>query len=47
MAAPDPDPDAEHGRGRGLFLVNALASRWGRFESGQGPGMFIELRWDR
>lgn len=41
----DPSPDAEHGRG--LFLVNALASRWGRFESGRGPGMFFELRWDR
>lgn len=41
----DPDPDAEHGRG--LFLVNALASRWGRFESGRGPGMFFELRWER
>lgn len=41
----DPDPDAEHGHG--LFLVNALASRWGRFESGRGPGMFFEFRLDR
>ena len=41
----EPGPGAEHGRG--LFLVNALASRWGRFESGRGPGMFFELRWDR
>lgn len=39
------DLNAEHGRG--LLLVNALASRWGRFESGRGPGMFFELRWDR
>lgn len=39
------DPDAENGRG--LVLVNALASRWGRFQSVQGPGMFFELRWDR
>ena len=40
-----PDLNAEHGRG--LLLVNALSSRWGRFESGRGPGMFFELRWDR
>ncbi|GAA1084961.1 ATP-binding protein [Nocardiopsis metallicus] len=39
------DLNAEHGRG--LLLINALASRWGRFESGRGPGMFFELRWDR
>ena len=45
LHAADPGPDAEHGRG--LFLVNALASRWGRFESGRGPGMFFELRLDR
>ncbi|MDT0303553.1 ATP-binding protein [Streptomonospora wellingtoniae] len=38
-----PDPDAE--RGRGLLLVSVLADRWGRFESGRGPGMFFELRW--
>ena len=42
---PAPDSDSEHGRG--LFLVNALASRWGRFESGRGPGMFFELHWGR
>ena len=42
---PAPVPESEHGRG--LFLVNALASRWGRFESGRGPGMFFELRWGR
>lgn len=38
-----PDTDAEDGRG--LLLVNALASRWGRFHSLRGPGMFFELRW--
>ncbi|MCY9782456.1 hypothetical protein KIK06_00955 [Nocardiopsis sp. EMB25] len=32
--------------GRGLVLVNALASRWGRFQSVLGPGMFFEPRWD-
>lgn len=42
---PAPVPESEHGRG--LFLVNALASRWGRFESGRGPGMFFELHWGR
>ena len=42
---PAPVPEPEHGRG--LFLVNALASRWGRFESGRGPGMFFELHWGR
>jgi anti-sigma regulatory factor (Ser/Thr protein kinase) len=31
--------------GRGLLLVNALASRWGRFRSLRGPGMSFELRW--
>lgn len=39
------DLNAEHRRG--LLLVNALSSRWGRFESGRGPGMFFELRWGR
>lgn len=38
-----PDADAENGRG--LLLVHALASRWGRFQSVRGPGMFFELRW--
>ncbi|MEV2277990.1 ATP-binding protein [Nocardiopsis sp. NPDC049922] len=39
-------PDAMAEGGRGLVLVNALASRWGRFRSILGPGMFFELRWD-
>jgi two-component sensor histidine kinase len=33
--------------GRGLLIINALASRWGRFESGRGSGMYFEIRWDR
>ncbi|GAA4920086.1 ATP-binding protein [Streptomonospora salina] len=40
---PAPDPDSESGRG--LLLVNALAARWGGFESGRGPGMYVELLW--
>lgn len=44
LRAVTPDVSAESGRG--LLLVNALASRWGRFQSGQGPGMFFELRWE-
>ncbi|MDE3719861.1 ATP-binding protein [Nocardiopsis sp. N85] len=43
LRAVSPDTYAEGGRG--LFLVNALASRWGRFRSLRGPGMFFELRW--
>lgn len=39
-------PNASAEGGRGLLLVNALASRWGRFQSGQGPGMFFELIWE-
>ncbi|MBB6120682.1 ATP-binding protein [Nocardiopsis algeriensis] len=39
-------PEAGAENGRGLFLVNALASRWGRFRSVNGPGVFFELRWD-
>jgi len=39
-------PDATAEGGRGLVLVNAFASRWGRFRSGQGPGMFFELSWE-
>ena len=39
-------PDATAEGGRGLLLVNALASRWGRFQSVLGPGMFFELCWD-
>lgn len=39
-------PDAAAEGGRGLLLVNALASRWGRFRSVLGPGMFFELCWD-
>ncbi|WP_444962769.1 ATP-binding protein [Nocardiopsis sp. M1B1] len=38
-------PDAYAESGRGLLLVNAVASRWGRFQSLRGPGMFFELRW--
>ncbi|TDQ54298.1 ATP-binding protein [Actinorugispora endophytica] len=38
-----PRLDAESGRG--LFLVAALAHRWGRFESPRGPGVFFELDW--
>lgn len=41
--AAGPAPDAEHGRG--LLLVDTLAHQWGRFVSGQGSGMFFELRW--
>ncbi|GAA3725898.1 anti-sigma regulatory factor (Ser/Thr protein kinase) [Spinactinospora alkalitolerans] len=44
VEAATPDPDAENGRG--LLLVDTLAHRWGRFESGRGPGMFFELRWN-
>ncbi|WP_262391861.1 ATP-binding protein [Nocardiopsis sp. CNR-923] len=39
-------PDVMAEGGRGLVLVYALASRWGRFRSILGPGMFFELRWD-
>lgn len=39
-------PEATAEGGRGLVLVNAFASRWGRFQSPLGPGMFFELRWD-
>ncbi|WP_435105340.1 ATP-binding protein [Nocardiopsis synnemataformans] len=38
-------PDTYAEGGRGLVLVNALASRWGSFQSLRGPGMFFELRW--
>lgn len=38
-------PDTRAEGGRGLVLVNALASRWGSFQSLRGPGMFFELRW--
>ncbi|MGW5877742.1 ATP-binding protein [Nocardiopsis terrae] len=38
-------PDTYAEGGRGLLLVNALATRWGRFRSLRGPGMFFELRW--
>ena len=39
------DLDAESGRG--LLLVDALATRWGRFESNRGPGVFFALTWER
>ncbi|MFV2197386.1 ATP-binding protein [Nocardiopsis sp. LOL_012] len=39
-------PDTYAEGGRGLLLVNAIASRWGRFQSPRGPGMFFELRWN-
>lgn len=38
-------PDIYDEGGRGLLLVNALASRWGRFQSVRGPGVFFELHW--
>lgn len=37
------NPDAMAESGNGLVLVNAFASRWGRFHSVCGPGMFFEL----
>ncbi|WP_028647495.1 ATP-binding protein [Nocardiopsis sp. CNT312] len=48
VAAPDvdTDTDAYAEGGRGLLLVNAIASRWGRFRSPRGPGMFFELCWN-
>ncbi|GAA1078395.1 ATP-binding protein [Nocardiopsis metallicus] len=45
LCAPSPSPDSESGRG--LWLVDALATRWGRFESNRGPGVFFALTWER
>ncbi|GAA1464508.1 ATP-binding protein [Nocardiopsis exhalans] len=45
LRALSPDLDAESGRG--LLLVDALAARWGRFESNRGPGLFFALIWAR
>src|SRR5690625_2039249 len=39
------DPDTMAESGNGLLLVNAFASRWGRFQSVGGPGMFFEVEW--
>ncbi|WP_017574324.1 ATP-binding protein [Nocardiopsis kunsanensis] len=39
-------PDAIAESGHGLVLVNALADRWGHYQSILGPGMFFELCWD-
>ncbi|CAM3900015.1 ATP-binding protein [Nocardiopsis rhodophaea] len=36
--------DAEHGRG--LFLVDAMADRWGHSASPNGSGMFFAISWD-
>lgn len=40
---PDLDPDTATLSGRGLFLVDALASRWGYRPDGHGKTVWFEL----